>query len=184
MQRENISPKFSLGRKIPRFELPNVDGKMLGSAYLEGAKAMLVAFTCNHCPYVKGSEEALIEMVRKYEDKGLKAVAISSNDAVQYPEDSFDKMKEKSVAMNLPYPYLYDETQQVAKLFDAECTPEFYLFDSEGALVFHGTINDSPRDKTKVTKDFLGVAIAEVLDGKKPTQAFAHPLGCSIKWKQ
>jgi hypothetical protein len=85
--------------------------------------------------------------------------------------------------MDLPYPYLYDESQQVARAFDAACTPEFYLFDTSHTLVYHGTINDSPRDPTKVTRDYLSNAIAAVLDGKTPDQQFVHPLGCSIKWK-
>jgi hypothetical protein len=92
-------------------------------------------------------------------------------------------MCEKARAMNLPYPYLYDETQNVARQFDAACTPEFYLFDATHTLVYHGTINDSPRDPSKVTKDYLSAAIAAALEGQTPNPQFVHPLGCSIKWK-
>jgi len=183
MERTDSSSKFPLGSKLPGFNLPNVDGRQLGSDYLAGAKASLVVFSCNHCPYVKGSEAFLIDVVKQFAEQGLKTVAISSNDAVQYPEDSFEKMKEKSREMNLPYPYLYDESQQTAKLFDAACTPECYLFDSNQALVFHGTINDSPRDPTKVTNGYLARAIQQVLEGKQPDPSFVHPIGCSIKWK-
>jgi peroxiredoxin len=184
MQRETTSVKLPLGSKLPAFELLNVDESHVGSEYLRGAKAALVAFLCNHCPYVKGSEDMLISLVKKYQGEGLKTVVISSNDASQYPEDSFEKMKEKSAALSLPYPYLYDETQEVARSFDAACTPEFYLFDQSMTLVYHGTINDSPRDPSKVTKDYLSKAVEAVVHGALPDPQFVHPLGCSIKWKQ
>jgi hypothetical protein len=93
-------------------------------------------------------------------------------------------MKEKAVRMELPYPYLYDETQQVARDFDAACTPELYLFDSRGLLAYHGAMNDSPRDPSKVTKDYLSSAIEAVLSGSAPQAGFIHPIGCSIKWKR
>lgn len=184
MQRDSTSFKFPIGAALPSFELPSVDGSRIGSEYFKGAKASLVAFVCNHCPYVKGSENMLIAAVRRYQGEGLKTIAISSNDAAQYPEDSFEKMKEKASALSLPYPYLYDETQQVARSFDAACTPEFYLFDSRMSLVYHGTINDSPRDPSKVTQQYLSRAIEAVLEGKVPEPQFVNPLGCSIKWKQ
>jgi peroxiredoxin len=183
VERNIGSSKFPFGSPIPNFKLINVDGNALGSEYLQEAKAYLVAFLCNHCPYVKGSELMLIEIVKRFAESGLKTVAISSNDADKYPEDSFEKMREKAATMSLPYPYLYDETQEVAKLFDAACTPEFYLFDQERALVYHGTINDSPRDPAKVTKNYLTNAISDVLEGKTPDPQFVHPVGCSIKWK-
>jgi peroxiredoxin len=183
MERISGSTSFVLGSALPDFSLRNVDGTTIGSDYLSGAKAYLVGFLCNHCPYVKGSEEMLINIVRRFQPEGLKVVTISSNDAAQYPEDSFDKMQEKAQGMNLPYPYLYDESQQVAKLFDAACTPEFYLFDRNRVLVYHGTINDSPRNPDKVTKDYLSDAIVAVLEGRTPEPQFVHPLGCSIKWK-
>jgi peroxiredoxin len=183
MERDTISTAFPLGSKLPSFELANVDGKRIGSAYLSGAKAGLVAFLCNHCPYVKGSEEMLIAIVKKFQGDGLRTIAINSNDSVKYPDDSFEKMREKAATYALPYPYLHDESQDVARLFDAACTPEFYLFDREGALVYHGTINDSPRDPSRVTTDYLSRAIESVLEGRKPEPQFVHPLGCSIKWK-
>lgn len=183
MQRETASQKFPLGSPLPTFELSNVDGQKLGSEYLRGAPAALVAFTCNHCPYVKGSEEMLVSIVKKFASRGLKTVTINSNDAVQYPDDSFQNMQLKAREMDLPYPYLHDESQAVARLFDAACTPEFYLFDASQRLVYHGTINDSPRDPAKVTKDFLSAAIEQTLSGATPNPSYVHPLGCSIKWK-
>ena len=183
MERTATSAIFSLGSKLPAFDLRNVDGKMVGSSYFTGGRAYLVAFLCNHCPYVKGSEEMLMSIVRRFESEGLKTLAISSNDAVKYPDDSFEKMRDKAVAMNLPYPYLYDESQDVARQFDAACTPEFYLFDRDCTLVYHGTINDSPRDPSKVSKEYLSAAITAALEGQLPNPQFVHPLGCSIKWK-
>lgn len=183
-QRESANSTLPLGAALPDFSLPATDGRTISSHDLVGARALIVAFTCNHCPYVKGSEEALIRLVQRFTPEGLRCVAISSNDAQQYPEDSFDKMKEKSATMRLPYPYLYDEGQQVARLFDAVCTPEFFLFDSQGRLVYHGAINDSPRDPTKVTCDFLGTAVAQVMAGRAAEPSYVAPLGCSIKWRR
>lgn len=183
MQRESKSAKFTIGSKLPNFELPATDGTTKGTLYLSDGNLSLVAFTCNHCPYVKGSEEKLIEIIKEFEGRGLRALAISSNDAIQYPEDSFERMIEKSTKMQLPYPYLYDESQEVARLFDVQCTPEFYLFDRGGILIYHGAINDSPRDPNKVTKDYLSQSISQALDGSNPNPSFVHPLGCSIKWK-
>ena len=183
MERDTMSSAFPLGSPLPAFELLNVDGQRLGSDYLKGAKVGLVAFLCNHCPYVKGSEDMLISIVKRFQGDGLKTLVINSNDAVTYPEDSFEKMQHKAATFALPYPYLYDESQEVARSFDAACTPEFYLFDRDGKLAYHGTINDSPRDPSRVTKDYLSKAIESVLEGENPEPQFVHPLGCSIKWK-
>ena len=183
MERETASSKFTLGSKLPTFQLRNIDGSEIGVEYFKGAKASVVGFLCNHCPYVKGSEEMLISIAKRFQPDGVKVVTINSNDALKYPDDSFEKMQEKARRMSLPYPYLLDESQNVARLFDAACTPEFYLFDGDLSLVYHGTINDSPRDPARVTKDFLSAAITSVLEGKTPNPQFVHPLGCSIKWR-
>jgi len=182
MERATVSDKFPLGSEMPPFSLRSANGGTIDSNYFNGGIASLVVFGCNHCPYVKGTDEELIALTEKYLARGLKVVVINSNDATQYPEDGFDKMQEKVERLRLPYPYLFDENQQVAKLFDAACTPECYLFDSLGKLVYHGTINDSPRDPTKVTKHFLREAVEAVVTGTNPEPAFVHPLGCSIKW--
>jgi peroxiredoxin len=183
MERTVGSSNFPLGSVIPDFRLVGVDNAITGPEFFQGGKAYLVAFLCNHCPYVKGSEQQLIEVVNSFKNDGLKVVTISSNDAAKYPEDSFEKMQEKARDMSLPYPYLYDESQDVAKMFDAACTPEFYLFNRDKVLVYHGTINDSPRDPSKVSKNYLSEAILDVLEGKVPDPQFVHPLGCSIKWR-
>lgn len=184
MQRDQLSSSFSIGSRLPDFSLPNVDGENINSQkYFSEAKAALVIFTCNHCPYVKGSEEALNSLIAELQPLGLKVIAINSNDAQQYPEDSFEKMREKAANLKLSYPYLYDQSQEVAKLFDAACTPECYLFGADLKLAFHGTINDSPRDSSKATKGYLSDAIKQVLAGQKAEPDFFHPIGCSIKWK-
>ena len=183
MQRETPSAKLPFGSKIPSFSLPSTDGRTITEGYLAGAKAALVVFSCNHCPYVKGSEEMLISTISRFEPEGLKAVMISSNDAIQYPDDGFPKMQEKAKAAGFTFPYLYDESQTVARSFDAACTPECYLFDAAGKLAYHGTINDNPKDKKKASKDFLSLAISQVLAGEPAIPNYIHPLGCSIKWK-
>ncbi len=183
MERTSGSTKFPLGSKLPSFALPNTDGREVDDSYLREGKMALVVFTCNHCPYVKGSEAKLIELAKQYEPSALRVVAISSNDATKYPEDSFELMKSKAAELAIPYPYLYDESQDIARLFDAACTPECYLFDASGSLVFHGAINDSPKSAAGVSRAYLAKALQQLSEGQKPDPAEAHPIGCSIKWK-
>ena len=183
MQRTASSEKFPLGVKLPEFSLLGTDGAWHGSDDLKNAKAALVIFTCNHCPYVKGSEEMLIAIVNKFKSQGLITLAINANDAAQYPEDSFEMMQAKAKNMNLPYFYLHDEKQIVAKAFDAACTPECYLFDSSLNLAFHGTISDNVRDARAVKKDYLTAAISQVLRKQVCDPSYVHPVGCSIKWR-
>lgn len=183
MERDNASGKFPLGSSLPSFSLPNVDGTTIDDSYLRAGKAALVVFSCNHCPYVKGSDQLLIETSIKFASAGLKVVAINSNDAAKYPEDSFERMKEKAERLSLPFPYLYDESQEVARLFDAACTPECYLFDSSQKLVFHGAICESPKDSGASRANFISKAIGQLTAGETIKPAFIHPIGCSIKWK-
>lgn len=183
MERTSGSSKFPIGSRLPSFKLPATNGSTVSENFLREGKMMLVAFTCNHCPYVKGSEQMLVSIVNDYAPAGLRAVAISSNDATQYPEDSLENMRVKSEQMKLPYPYLYDESQEVARQFDAACTPECYLFDAAGTLVYHGAINNSPRDPAKVRENHLAKALEQLSKGAKPEPSFVHPIGCSIKWK-
>lgn len=184
MQRESLSQIFPLGTSLPDFALPATDGSLISSTdFFSGASAALVVFVCNHCPYVKGSDHEFVEIAKQFGNQGLRIVAISSNDAVAYPEDSFEKMREKAESLNLPFPYLYDESQNVARLFDAQCTPECYLFNSDLTLVYHGAINDSPRDSSRVTRHFLRDAVEQLLKEGSTVLGFSHPTGCSIKWK-
>ncbi|MEZ4753719.1 MAG: thioredoxin family protein [Bdellovibrionota bacterium] len=183
MERKESSPKLKLGSTMPDFSLPNVDGSAIDAAYMKDGVAALVIFTCNHCPYVIGSEEQMLNTLIPYIEQGLKVAAICANDAEAYPDDSFDKMKEKSKLMNLPYPYLHDESQEVAKLFDAACTPELYLFDKENNLAWHGKPNNNPSNPAKATENHLAIALSQLFAGEAPDPAFVQPMGCSIKWK-
>lgn len=125
----------------------------------------------------------LFDTIREFQGKGLKAVMISSNDPVQYPDDSFEKMQVTYRSKNMPCPYLFDETQEVAKSFDAECTPECFLFSPDKKLIYHGTINNSPRYPDQVNANYLETALQQAFSGKNPEPSFVHPIGCSIKWK-
>ncbi len=187
MQREQTSEKFPFGSSIPAFSLPATDGRTITENYLSNAKAALVVFSCNHCPYVKGSEEALLKTIAEFNSKGLKSVIISSNDAAQYPEDGFEKMKENAASWKEKYPalelpYLYDESQTVARTFDAACTPECYLF-VDGKLAFHGAPNSNPKDPAAPRAEFLRTALENVFAGAPIKAPYCHPIGCSIKWK-
>lgn len=183
MERESLSQKFPLGSELPAFSLPAADGSTVTSATLPAATGYIVGFICNHCPYVKGSIEALVSLAKQYAPRGITTIAISSNDAVQYPEDSFPKMKELATALKPPFAYLYDESQSVARAFDAACTPEFYLFNRDKRLVYHGGINNSPRDPAKVTEHYLARAVEQLVQGKPVEPHWVRSIGCSIKWK-
>jgi len=184
MERDTCSAKFPISSALPEFELLNVDGRKLGSTYLRGGKAALIVFSCNHCPYVKGTDKLLIEIAKRFEKDGLRTVAINSNDAEQYPEDGYDKMKEKAAALLLPFPYLHDDTQNIARLFDAACTPESFLFDASFKLVYQGAITDRPQSSDGERKDLLSPAILQLIKGEKVSPDFNHPIGCSIKWRR
>lgn len=171
------------GATLPQFSLPSCTGGNIDQTYFDDAELCLVVFTCNHCPYVKGSEEQLVNLVREFEDSGLKTVTISSNNAVEYPEDSFENMKLKAEEMSLPYPYLYDESQDVARLFDAACTPEAFLYGKDKTLIFHGALNNNPSNAAQATEEHLRTAITQALAGESPEPSSVHPIGCSIKWK-
>jgi len=183
MERTEEGDTYPLGSKMPSFSLPATDGENYGNAFFADAKAGLIVFTCNHCPYVKGSDFELFEILSRYSGQGLKALLISSNDPTQYSDDSFEQMKFKAEEFNIPFPYCFDESQDVARAFDAQCTPECFLYDAEGTYVFHGPINDSPREPAKVAHHILDLAVQDVLSGKVPDPQFNSARGCSIKWK-
>lgn len=184
MQRKQTSENFKLGSKMPAFELKGVNGKTFFSLKdFASAQAALVVFSCNHCPYVRGSEQFLIDVVNKYKSLGLVTAAINSNDDSQYSDDSFAKMRSKALELNMPYAYLHDATQEVARQFDAACTPECYLFNSNLELVWHGTISDSNADPYNARKIYLEHAVSQLLAGQNPEPSFVHPVGCSIKWR-
>jgi thiol-disulfide isomerase/thioredoxin len=182
---KTASTMLPLGTRAPNFSLKNaVDGKTVSLADCSGKPGLLVMFICNHCPFVKHLQQALAEFGKEYQAKGLAIVAINSNDVASHPDDSPEKMKAEALAAGYPFPYLFDETQDVAKAYKAACTPDFFLFDKHQALVYRGQFDSSrPGNNQPITGADLRAAADLVLAGK-PVPADQRPsIGCNIKWK-
>jgi peroxiredoxin len=181
------STMLALGTKTPPFNLPSVTGnKIYSLADFESYKALLVMFICQHCPYVQHikSELSLSQLWQVYEWKSLGIVAISSNDAAKYPDDSPAELARFAEKENFGFPFLYDETQQVARDFTAACTPDFFLFDKSRQLIYRGQLDDSrPGNGKPVTGKDLRAAIDAVLEDKPPIAEQKPSIGCNIKWK-
>jgi peroxiredoxin len=175
----NLKP----GDKAVPFELPGVDDRRHALVDYADKEAVAVVFTCNHCPYARAWEDRLIDIQADYADHGVQLVAISANDAKKYPADSFPRMKERSEIKGFNFPYLYDESQQVALSYGASRTPEIFLFDKGGTLRYHGTVDDNYEDPAAVNVHYLREALDAVLAGRKPPAAETNPVGCTIKWK-
>ena len=177
--------KIPLGFDMPEFSLPDtVTGKLISNTDIKGSKGTLVMFICNHCPYVIHVIEELVKIGNDYIKKGIGMVAISSNDIDNYPEDHPDKMKEFAEKHNFPFYYLYDETQDVAKAYDAACTPDFNLFNAEGKCVYRGQLDSSrPGNQKPVNGENLRAAIDLVIECKKVPEDQIPSTGCNIKWK-
>ena len=178
------SNMLPLGTKAPDFKLlDTVSGKELSLSEIQSNKATVIMFTCNHCPYVIHVNEELVRLSTEYMAKGVSFVAISSNDIVNYPQDGPDKMTELAKEVGYPFPYLYDATQAVAKAYDAACTPDFYVFDSEMKLQYRGRLCASrPNTYIPVTGYDLRDAIDAVLDGSPVPEKQYPSAGCNIKW--
>ena len=178
------STMLPLGTPAPDFRLPDPSGKTFSLSDFKNAPALLVAFICNHCPYVKHIRGGLAQLARDYEPRGVAVVGISSNDVANYPADSPARMAEEAKAAGYLFPYLYDETQAVAKAYHAACTPDFYLFDKAQRLVYRGQLDDSrPGSNIPVTGRDLRAAIDAVLCGKAVGANQKPSIGCNIKWK-
>lgn len=180
------SNMIPLGTMAPDFALPDTASDSTFSLQqLKGETATVVMFICNHCPYVKHINSGLVLLANDYKSRGVSFVAISSNDAVNYPDDSPEKMREQALALGYPFPYLYDETQQVAKAYDAACTPDFYIFDRNLLLAYRGQLDDSrPSNDIPVTGRDMRNALDAILQNL-PVNAEQRPsIGCNIKWKQ
>ena len=180
------SKGMPVGTRAPAFSLPATDGKTYSLDDFRGAQALVVVFTCNHCPYAQAAEERLIAIARDYADRGVRMVAINPNDATRYPEDSFAEMKNRAREKSFPFPYLYDESQSVARAYDAVCTPDIFVFDATLGLRYNGRIDDNWQEPAKVTRKDLRAALDAILASPaeedlpfKPTPS----MGCSIKWK-
>jgi len=178
------STMLALGTTAPDFHLPDTTGRVVNRDDFKHAPALLVAFICNHCPYVKHIRSGWAAFSREYQGKGLAIVGINSNDAAEYPEDGPKRMIDEVTAAGYAFPYLYDETQAVAKAYRAACTPDFFLFDQDRKLVYRGQLDDSrPGNGVPVTGKDLRAALDAVLGGQKPAEEQRASLGCNIKWQ-
>ncbi|MEW4531307.1 thioredoxin family protein [Maioricimonas sp. JC845] len=180
---KTASTMLPLGSDAPDFALPNVDGATVSKSDFAG-KPLLVIFMCNHCPFVIHIREALAKFGTEYQEKGLAIVGVSSNDVENYPQDSPEKMKEEAASAGYTFPYLYDESQDVAKAYHAACTPDFFLFDKDHKLAYRGQFDDSrPQSGIPVTGADLRAAADKVLAGEAVPEDQKPSIGCNIKWK-
>lgn len=179
------STMLELGTQAPDFGLPDTQGNTVSLSDFKDAKGLLVVFMCNHCPYVIHLREALAAFAKEYQDKGLAVVGINANDAENYPADSYEKMAEEATSAGYTFPYLYDESQAVAKAYQAACTPDFFMFDGEQKLFYRGQFDDSrPRNEEAVTGADLRAATDTLLAGGAAPAEQKPSLGCNIKWKE
>jgi peroxiredoxin len=179
------STMVTLGTKAPGFNLPDtVSGKNISLDDVKGGVATVIMFICNHCPFVVHINDELVKMANDYRDKGIGFVAISANDIVNHPHDAPDKMKETALRLQYSFPYLYDETQDTAKAYDAACTPDFFIYDKNLQLVYRGQLDDSrPGNEIPVTGRDIRNAL-DCLLNNKPVPAEQRPgIGCNVKWK-
>jgi hypothetical protein len=178
------TPAAALGSEHPTFALRTVFGMVRHRDVVLGGDANLVVFFCNHCPYAMAVEDRLIALHLELAPRGLRTVLICSNDPTEHVEDAPDALKARAIEKDYPFPYLIDETQDVARAFDAACTPDPYLYDRHGRLIYRGRIDDNWKRPSAVTKHELREAIEATLEGR-PVSSVQHPsLGCSIKWKR
>mgnify|MGYP001943937585 FL=1 len=179
------STMLELGTKAPDFNLPDVvTGDQVSLDSFGGKKALLVIFMCNHCPYVKHIRPAMVELANEYKKQGVAVVAINSNDVQKHPEDSPEKMAEEAEQYNYPFPYLYDESQEVAIAYRAACTPDFFLFNEQMQLVYRGQFDDSrPGNDKPVTGEDLRKALDLLLETGEIVEVQKPGVGCNIKWK-
>jgi peroxiredoxin len=172
-----------IGTPAPDFSLPATDGKTYSLGSFGHAKALVISFTCNHCPYAQAYEDRLMALVREFSPKGAAFCAINPNDAVNYPDDSFDKMKERATARKFNFPYLRDESQATAKAYGAVCTPHLFVLDASRHIEYEGRIDDHWKDAAAAKSHDLHDAIAAILLGRPAPNPNTNPMGCSIKWK-
>lgn len=179
------SNPFAVGRKAPDFNLiDTVSEKQLSLSSLKGKRGTVIMFICNHCPFVIHVNQQLVQLANDYLDKEIGFVAISSNDIENYPQDAPHHMQSLAKQLNYPFPYLYDETQAIAKAYDAACTPDFYLFDEELKCTYHGQLDESrPGNGIPVTGEDLREAIELLLRKELPMANQSVSIGCGIKWK-
>lgn len=180
------SKMLALGTAAPDFRLPDtISGKSISLKELQSDRCTVIMFICNHCPYVLHVNAEIIRIANDYLPKGVAFIAISANDAVKYPADGPDQMRSHALALGYPFVYLYDESQEVAKAYDAACTPDFYVFNGEAKLVYRGRLDGSrPKNDLLPTGQDLRAAIDAVLSGTAVPDRQYPSVGCNIKWKQ
>ncbi len=174
---------LQIGQPAPDFDLPGVDGKRHCLADFADARLLVVFFTCNHCPYVVGSEDRIARLVETYTPRGAAWVGINSNETDNHPTDDFEHMKRRAAEVGIRYPYLRDESQDVAIAYGALRTPHFYVFDADRRLRYTGRLDDNPRDASKATTHELADALDALLAGNDPPVPLTNPIGCNVKWK-
>lgn len=179
------SNMLPLGTVAPDFKLPDtISGKVLSLDELRSDKATVIMFICNHCPFVKHVDKGIVALARDYQRKGVNFIGISANDVENYPQDAPDLMKIEAAKVGYSFPYLYDESQEVAKAYDAACTPDFYIFDKDLKCVYRGQLDDSrPGNGKPVTGRDMRLALDEILAGQPVSSTQIPSLGCNIKWK-
>ncbi len=178
------STDIPLGTPLPKFVLRDPFGVIQVSDYAIGKNGLLVVFTCNHCPYAKAVWPRLIRLGQWAHSQGINVLAVNPNITPDYPDDAPEVMLQRIKEWSIPFPYLIDDTQNVARAFKAQCTPDPYLFDRSGKLVYHGRIDDNWQDESKVTREELKEAMLAMVDGKQISGKQYPSMGCSIKWKQ
>ena len=181
---KTASTMLPLGAEAPDFLLPDVDGRLVSLSDYQDVPALLVMFICNHCPFVKHVAAELARLGRDYAERGVAIVGINANDVENYADDSPEKMRQEAKRQGYTFPYLYDETQEVAKAYRAACTPDFFLFDGDRRLIYRGQLDSSrPESGTAVTGEDLRAALDAVLAGKPVPAEQRASIGCNIKWK-
>lgn len=174
---------LQLGAKAPAFTLPATDGRTYSLSDFKQAKVLVVFFTCNHCPFVVGSDEITRHAAERFAPQGVRFAGINSNSRNTYPEDSFEHMVERMKQHKFPWVYLYDESQAVARAYGALRTPHFYVFDAGRQLIYTGRGIDNPRESSKLTVNDLANAIEDHLAGRPPRVPLTNPIGCNVKWE-
>lgn len=178
------STDIALGSPAPDFSLPSVEGKVYSLKDFSGAKGLVVMFICNHCPYVQAIEDRYIALAKEYQAKGIVFVGICSNDPTDYPDDRPEKLRQRWQDKSYDFPYLVDESQDIAKAYGAVCTPDLYVFDRDQTLYYHGRLDDNWQEETKVRQKDLASALEGLLGANPPPSLQHASMGCSIKWKK
>jgi peroxiredoxin len=178
-----MAANISIGGSAIDFSLTGTDGERYSLGSFKDRKALAVIFSCVHCPYVLAWEDRLTALQKEYADRSVAFVLINANDAVKYPQDSLENMKKHAAEKAYPFPFVHDQTQEVARAYGAERTPEIFLFDSGRRLAYHGVVDDNYENPDAVTRTYFRDAIEAVLAGKPAPTPWVAPQGCTIKWK-